>query len=70
MNLRERREKLSLSQEELARITGISTRTVQRHEAGLSQSPAVKTLLNRELDRMEKKIFRLVSHAKKKQRAQ
>lgn len=55
MDLKKRREALSLTQEELARITGVSHRTVQRHEKGMSQSPAVKELLERELSRMEKR---------------
>ena len=55
MELKKRREALGLTQEEIARITGISHRTVQRHEKGMSQSPAVKELLERELSRMEKR---------------
>ena len=56
MNLRERRKRLEITQEELANIVGVSHRTIQRHEKGMSQSPAVKKLLERELSRMEKRL--------------
>lgn len=58
MDLKKRREALSLTQEELARIVGVSYRTIQRHEKGLSQSAAVRELLERELSRMEKRLCR------------
>ena len=56
MELKERREALGLTQEEVARISGVSHRTIQRHEKGMSQSPAVKELLERELSRIEKRL--------------
>ncbi len=56
MDLKERRNALEITQEELAKIVGISHRTIQRHEKGMSQSPAVRELLERELSRMEKRI--------------
>lgn len=59
MSLRERRKRLEITQEELARIVGISHRTIQRHEKGMTQSPAVRVLLERELSRMEKRLASL-----------
>jgi len=56
MNLRERRKRLEITQEELAKITGVSARTIQRHESGGPQNPAVKKLINNELTRMEKRL--------------
>lgn len=57
MDLKKRREDLGLTQEKLARIVGVSHRTIQRHERGFSQSPAVKELMERELRRMEKRVI-------------
>lgn len=34
MNIKEQREKLNISQEELAKLTGLSSRTIRRYEAG------------------------------------
>lgn len=34
MNIKEKRTKFNLSQEELAKLTGISSRTIRRYEAG------------------------------------
>ncbi len=34
MNIKEKREKLNISQDELAKLTGLSSRTIRRYEAG------------------------------------
>lgn len=52
---KERREKLNLTQEDFAKIVGVSSRTILRHEAGKNRSPAVTRLIELTLTRIEKR---------------
>lgn len=56
---KERREALNLSQEDLARLSGVSPRTIQRHEAGDPPNKGLYMLIDLTLKRIAKKGVRL-----------
>ena len=54
IDLRRRRVALGFSQEEIAKVIGISSRTVQRIESGSNPSVVFRRMIELELVRMEK----------------
>jgi len=54
IELRRRRVALGFSQEALAAVIGISSRTIQRIESGHNPSPVFRRMIGEELARLEK----------------
>ena len=54
IDLRRRRVALGFSQEEIAKVIGISSRTIQRIESGANPSMVFRRRIELEVGRMEK----------------